>query len=89
MGKKVYAEERLYVNADYTEIVPEDSRDAAFLLASEGSRVPDKYVHLLSDATDDLSDLTVKELKALADERDVDLTGKTRKADIIAAIEDA
>lgn len=34
-----------------------------------------------------LSDLTVPQLKALAEERGVDLTDVTKKADIIAALE--
>lgn len=38
------AEQRLYLNADESEIVPEDSPDAAFLLAGEGCEVPPEAV---------------------------------------------
>lgn len=35
------AEERLYVNADRTRVVPEDSPEAHFLLVAEGGELPD------------------------------------------------
>ncbi|KKM79468.1 hypothetical protein LCGC14_1349600 [marine sediment metagenome] len=38
------AKQRLYVNADESEIVPEDSPAAAFLLAGEGCEVPEAAV---------------------------------------------
>lgn len=40
----------------------------------------------LGESGDGLDDMKPAELKALAEERGVDLTGLTRKADIIAAI---
>jgi hypothetical protein len=41
------------------------------------------------EAPDDLSTLTVKELRARAEDLDVDLTGAKTKEDIIAALEAA
>ena len=46
------------------------------------------YGQEVSEAEDaSLDDLTVDELKALAEEREIDLTGASKKADIIEAIE--
>jgi hypothetical protein len=36
------ADERIYVNADRSAVVPEDSPDAAFLLVGEGGELPDE-----------------------------------------------
>lgn len=38
---------------------------------------------------DDLADMTIEELKEYASEAEIDLTGRTKKADIIAAIREA
>jgi hypothetical protein len=54
-----------------------DDDTARLLLAQVGNYAP------VGDAMDAM---TVDELKALADEQGVDLTGLTKKADIVAAI---
>jgi hypothetical protein len=41
------AQRRLYVNADRTKVVPEDSPEAAFLLAPEGDEVDDETAERL------------------------------------------
>lgn len=54
-----------------------DDDTAKVLLAQVGNYAP------VGDAMDAM---TIDELKALAEEHDVDLTGLTKKADIVAAI---
>lgn len=59
------------------EVVEVDEDTAKHLLTQ-----PDNF----APVADALDVMTVDELKGLAEERDVDLTGLTKKADIVAAI---
>lgn len=62
--------------------------DQLRVLADWAERVAEWFTPTV-EALEDFSRLSVTELKALADERGVDLAGATRKADIIAALEAA
>lgn len=88
------AGERLYLNAAGDRLVPADSHDADTLYAIEGDEISHedavKYglVKGQRSATPDDS-WKVDELKAYADEHEIDLEGASKKADILAAIESA
>lgn len=86
------AKQRLYYNADKTALVPEGHADAAFLAAGVGDDMPeglDAPDAPKGDDDDSFESMTVAELKEYADENEIDLTGLSLKADIVAAIEEA
>lgn len=86
------AKHRLYFNADKSALVHEGHPDASFLAAGVGDEVP--YGMGVPDAPeadgdDSYESMTVAELKDYAAINEIDLTGLSLKAEIVAAIEEA
>lgn len=63
-----------------------DVGDTADLPVNEANRVIDSGYATKVDATDDLDDLTVAELRDRAEADGIDLAGATKKADIVSAL---
>ncbi len=87
---------RLYVTAD-DELCGAGDPAAVKLLVGEGCEIPNaeaaKY-GLIADgkadaAADGLASLTVSELRALADDKGVDVPGRGTKAELVALLEEA
>lgn len=77
---------RVFQNFDELEL-PEELYVAT---GRQTTKAPKKAVELAPEPeTDDLDGKTLKELQALADKENVDLTGVTKKADVLEAIKTA
>jgi hypothetical protein len=100
--KMPIAAETLFLNADKTKTVDEDSPDAAYLLCREGCAISDEDVEKYgvkvqgeaenvseagNDASGDLESKTKAELLEIAQECGVDVKPSQTKADIITALQ--
>lgn len=85
--------ERTYVNADSTKVVPEGSVEAAFLLGIAGDEISTETAARLgltaTSSTSTYADLTVADLRELAETRGLDVPSKPKKADLIGLLEDS
>jgi|GEM_PF-5214675 len=68
---------------------PNSAKQRDTLLKNGAAKKAPKAEKVESDEPEGYSAMTVKELTTLAEERNIDLGGATKKADIIAAIEAA
>jgi hypothetical protein len=83
--------EKTYVNADSTKVVPEGDPEAAYLLGLEGDEISLETAQRvgLVEKESAYAEQTVDELRSLAEERDVEIPSKAKKAEIVEALETA
>lgn len=74
--------------SDHERNTEADTEQAEPLVDGTGNPVIGGVSQEKAERSDDLSSHTVAELKEIAEDEEVDLTGITTKADIIAAIEE-
>ncbi len=84
-----------YVNRDSTKVVPKGSVDAAYLLGMADDEISDETavrLGLVGGSADDApagyAKSTVPQLKALLEERGVDVPKDAKKPDLVAAAEE-
>lgn len=76
--------EILYVNADWSKIVPENSREAAFVLVGVGGKIPTEHIglyltHVGGDAEEVPDEPTEKVIRFGGDKSPAAETPKPRK----------
>lgn len=88
-GKVLVRGEELKVDAKTADRMVE--RDIASIIGEEVVHEEEQEIHDENheDANDELAGMNVDELREYAAEAGVDLRGKTKKADILAAIREA
>lgn len=84
------ADTDLYVNRDWSQIVPSDSPHAAFKLVSAGKEIPDRYHHLLGTSYAE-PDARPSKADLYREATELDIEGRSYMGydELVAAIEKA